>query len=91
MDLYGVPTPTHVVFKVTTGTARTQVHEWVQRMALSLWTWHLGVIYKELSAGGSTERSGAAGWCPGGAQCPQTSPVSCLAVIPKSAWIPLPF
>ena len=48
MDLYGVPTPTHVVCKVTTETARTQAHEWVRRMALSLWTWSLGVVYKEL-------------------------------------------
>ena len=36
------------VCKVTTETARTQAHEWVRRMALSLWTWSLGVVYKEL-------------------------------------------
>lgn len=65
MDLYRVPTPIHIVCKVTTGTARTQAHEWVGSMALSLWTWGLGIIYKELSAGGSTERSGASGRCSG--------------------------
>lgn len=44
MDLYDVPTPIHVMCKVTTGTARTQAHEQVWSMALSLRTWGLGIV-----------------------------------------------
>ena len=47
------------------GTARTQAHQWGEALPFCPWTWDLGVLSKEFSAGGSTEGPEAAGQCQG--------------------------